>query len=544
MPVIAQEQVVDVVAGDGVLWAYRRVQADGDKPESCRIAFGKPASDTRISWAPKLADRQLVGQIQAAAVPGNELHVFFSDGSFRVYSLKSMAGIGTAQSLGDNAKPLAVATDHTSQTICAIVPIEIARTAATREADRQKRINQLHQPDPSDEPSESEEESSEPPLWPEASHAVVKFQTGRWIPDRPFPPGWFADDSVIHLAAWKERLHVVWSTNDSAEPRYSVGSAPDKDWSVPTPMLPLAKTTRILDLLNHGDVVYSVIEVGNRQYTLAEHKDGKWIAAKPFSIMGQPFQHKHTDVAFTITTANGIPRVVGVWSDNKGFVQSTMWPMTGGDAVADVVFVSQLGPSSEPIRRNWRRQALPFVVLAGILGVLYWRRKTAVTTTIVIPAQFRLASNSRRLAAFSLDVAITMPVIAACLGPVIASASEEATLINRAVFGDDYFAALMSRWFLATAFFVVYTIVFELLWSATPGKRIMRCRVITESGQPVPKPRIVLRNVLKLLEFYPDVIATLVLVLLTRSRQRLGDLLARTIVVEHADPDDQRNDNG
>ncbi len=542
-PTIAVDRAIGVVAGDGLLWAYRLTPAEGENPESCRIALGKAFTETQLSWAPRRSDRNIVGQIRGAAVLRKEMHVFFSDGSLRVYSLASMNGISTAQSLGNDATPLAVATDHANHTLYAIVPIDIARTAAGKEADRENRLRELRDirprvsPESKDDLPESDEPVSEPPLWPGATHAVVRFQTGRWIPDRPIATDWITNQTTIHLAAWKEKLHVVLSTVDTDEYRYVTSPAPDADWTTPAQLLPLAAATNVIDLLNDKEKIYAVVRTGAVRFALAELQDQKWIAGRPLTVTDQTFQPVRNDVAFAVTeTKEGTRRLIGVWGDSEGFIQSTMWPITGGDAIAKVASVPQLAPGTEPIHRNWKRQFLPFVVLAIILGVLYWRRKTAVGTAIVIPPQYRLASNSRRLAAFSLDLAIGMPVIALCVSPLFQTVSDDTLHENIAILGDAYFVQTMGRLVLATGFFVLYSIIFELLWSATPGKRIMGCRVLSETGQPASKPRIVIRNLLKMLEFYPDLFPTLILVLLTKSRQRLGDLLARTIVVEPADP--------
>ena len=76
----------------------------------------------------------------------------------------------------------------------------------------------------------------------------------------------------------------------------------------------------------------------------------------------------------------------------------------------------------------------------------------------------------------------------------------------------------------------LYGIVFETLMRTTPGKRLARCSVVAEGGGRSKASTILIRNAARIVEFHFPAIA--LLVLLTPSRQRLGDLLARTVVVQ------------
>jgi uncharacterized RDD family membrane protein YckC len=77
-----------------------------------------------------------------------------------------------------------------------------------------------------------------------------------------------------------------------------------------------------------------------------------------------------------------------------------------------------------------------------------------------------------------------------------------------------------------------YDVAFETLWRGqTPGKRILGLRVVRADGAPVGPVESVIRNVARAAEV-PLLYAPAVLcVALTRRHQRLGDLLAGTLVV-------------
>ena len=82
-----------------------------------------------------------------------------------------------------------------------------------------------------------------------------------------------------------------------------------------------------------------------------------------------------------------------------------------------------------------------------------------------------------------------------------------------------------------------YFAAFEALWNGqTPGKRSIGLRVISVSGRPVTAIDSILRNLLRIVDSIPGIYAVgLVSVFLTARNQRLGDLVAGTVVV-HEQP--------
>ncbi|HYR56767.1 MAG TPA: RDD family protein [Myxococcaceae bacterium] len=66
----------------------------------------------------------------------------------------------------------------------------------------------------------------------------------------------------------------------------------------------------------------------------------------------------------------------------------------------------------------------------------------------------------------------------------------------------------------------------------TPGKRLLRIRVVSDNGSPVGVLQSAVRNLVRIVDFLPFFYAAGVLVmLLSRENRRLGDLLAGTILV-------------
>jgi uncharacterized RDD family membrane protein YckC len=79
----------------------------------------------------------------------------------------------------------------------------------------------------------------------------------------------------------------------------------------------------------------------------------------------------------------------------------------------------------------------------------------------------------------------------------------------------------------------VYDVAFEVLASGrTPGKRWNGLRVVRVGGQPIGFVSSVIRNLLRLIDILPAFyLVGMTAVLLTRKNQRLGDVVAGTVVV-------------
>ena len=78
-----------------------------------------------------------------------------------------------------------------------------------------------------------------------------------------------------------------------------------------------------------------------------------------------------------------------------------------------------------------------------------------------------------------------------------------------------------------------YSIVFELLWGRSLGKKILNLDIVHDSGAPLSFVHILLRWILRIVDvwMFMGSIAT-VSIILSKNGQRLGDLAAGTLVVK------------
>lgn len=151
-----------------------------------------------------------------------------------------------------------------------------------------------------------------------------------------------------------------------------------------------------------------------------------------------------------------------------------------------------------------------------------------IVTPENIAFQYCIAGPFRRLPAYLVDVLLrTAVIVAALIGVAL-------------VFGARGMPGLglgmtLVAWFVLDWF---YGGLFETYWNGqTPGKRLMRIRVVSDEGQPINGLQAVLRNFLRSVDAMPVVFVapTYLLGLFSSSMnnrfQRLGDLAAGTMVI-------------
>jgi uncharacterized RDD family membrane protein YckC len=157
-----------------------------------------------------------------------------------------------------------------------------------------------------------------------------------------------------------------------------------------------------------------------------------------------------------------------------------------------------------------------------------------------VPLAFALASIGNRFLAAAIDhflqfFAILMVVVifayAAGDGP-----SEEAGAISQ-------LASEAPKWLIGIMIFVVfllfagYFIFFEWLWNGqTPGKRLLKLRVIRDDGRPITLWEAIARNLLRIFDAIPGFVVPiysvgLIVIFLNGRDQRVGDIFAGTVVI-------------
>ena len=79
---------------------------------------------------------------------------------------------------------------------------------------------------------------------------------------------------------------------------------------------------------------------------------------------------------------------------------------------------------------------------------------------------------------------------------------------------------------------ILYFFVLEATMGATLGKRLMGLRVVKEDGSPISWTESIIRNLLRIVDGLFGYLVGAIIVWNTQRRQRLGDIVAHTVVVK------------
>jgi uncharacterized RDD family membrane protein YckC len=157
-----------------------------------------------------------------------------------------------------------------------------------------------------------------------------------------------------------------------------------------------------------------------------------------------------------------------------------------------------------------------------------------------VPLAFALASIGNRFLAVAIDHFIQYFTIF-----VVAWTFLSISGFGEAVERDGAYSLLeeMPKWTMALMIIVLflifagYFVFFEWLWNGqTPGKRLLKLRVIREDGRPITLWEATSRNLLRIFDAFPGFILPvysigLITIFMSRRDQRIGDMFSGTVVI-------------
>lgn len=193
-------------------------------------------------------------------------------------------------------------------------------------------------------------------------------------------------------------------------------------------------------------------------------------------------------------------------------------------------------------RKGWLtyRTILPIIWEMEITMRSYWDEDLAILSAENVSFSLETAGLGSRFAALALDtfyqtlVQILILLSAAGLNAYVVALDSLPLWLN---------STLKALYLLFNfALYFGYYFVFEWLWDGqTPGKRYFGLRVMLASGLPLTVTAALARNAVRLIDFLPPIYGSGALVsLLNPLNQRIGDLVAGTIVVRESKTEKQR----
>jgi uncharacterized RDD family membrane protein YckC len=157
-----------------------------------------------------------------------------------------------------------------------------------------------------------------------------------------------------------------------------------------------------------------------------------------------------------------------------------------------------------------------------------------------VPLEFALASIGNRFLAVAIDHFIqymSIILLAWFFLSIAGYTTSDVTSAPERLFTD------MPKWTIALMIivlflvFAAYFIFFEWIWNGqTPGKRLMKLRVIRDDGRPLTLWEAIARNLLRICDAVPGFVLPvysigLIVIFLSPRDQRVGDIFAGTVVI-------------
>jgi uncharacterized RDD family membrane protein YckC len=550
-----------LASGEQIVWAYER-RLDDDQIKLVRFAYRRTTEEGgfdserfHLLWQPAVQ-----GRIALTAVRGDSLHVFYHEGTHMRYVAPVLpphtSGPAKTQfvelNLPDAVLPRALAADEQSDSIVALVTErQAARVDEIQERNEARRENSRRsfrlpgEPSPDDADAES---TGEQPTQPKESGdgasvetpharpplAIVCYKEGVWVRDRSAPTYLELNSTVLAMLAASETIHLIHVASDgSGRLAHTVSSGPEEKWTEPE-IIPLTEGAVVwVEGWKEKVPVLLLGHSGANGYNarLLDFKDGVWMTGP--SLMNASGSEAVFDRKTAFAISHGA--VFGIrWPENAN-LQAASWSPVDGSLTEPFAEIEALLPPPMLSVPPWLVYAVEFILFGLFFAtVFFWRRGIVVHPAPLLSVQM-IAGPSKRLWAFIIDTIIMAPL----WGPVLYGLGgldrTGMSLWDQVMAGHKApVPVLMWFWPIFGAIYAIYGVVFEASIQATPGKRIARCYVVSYSGSRATLGAILVRNLLRVPEFY--FLPTLLLVFLTINRQRFGDVLARTVVVEHRPP--------
>ncbi len=185
-------------------------------------------------------------------------------------------------------------------------------------------------------------------------------------------------------------------------------------------------------------------------------------------------------------------------------------------------------------RAQLRQEDLSFLFLMSAvlisMVIMFLVRPNPAATRVYLPDKTMIADIPRRMSAVLFDLLVSLFIISS-----IMSVSFLDIVSNWPLAPDSMAEAEPALWSILVT--IIHSTLGELICGRTVGKMIAGCRVIGIDGQPASHFSIIVRNLLKSIVLVIPPLAAFVFV--NPYKQRLGDLVAKTVVIARRVESDQ-----
>jgi uncharacterized RDD family membrane protein YckC len=485
------------------------------------------------------------GRIEAAAAVGSSLYVFYDNGAhYRYEADRSRVEIR----LPDSVLPesLTGAVVDLRPRLWALVN---DRTADLVEAEANERDqapqagkeqNSAEATDEQVDGSAETRRSLDEARLPGTLHVVV-YEAGSW---RPFDaaPRDLDNPHRCWLLADGSRLFLLWTDALDKQGLRVVVRSGHRWQELATLRLPDGVEPASVSYIDgHLAVVgFSADGADADQKILAwrlsvnrdQDSPGSWKPADAFLDQ----QENELLVSADSTAGTFAGRIALVQAGQEAY-EVLLLPVEGGAIEQPAIAIPDPQVPPEPSLMRGVLNMLGVVILGGVVFLVFRRRQESLANPVVLPEGVYIAGIGPRLFAALIDVLPAVGFMLAIWYKPLADFSDELYVAAESGTNVETMpvpTTVIWAWVACRVFYVAYCTLFEWRWAATPGKMLVGCRVASESGHQPKGHQILVRNVTRFVEFEPflPVWPFYLIVVLTNTRQRIGDLLAHTIVVQ------------
>jgi uncharacterized RDD family membrane protein YckC len=369
---------------------------------------------------------------------------------------------------------------------------------------------------------------------------ILRLENGVW--NRAAGPHFAESGKRFWCAARAGALFMFWDD----EKQIFAATFQHDHWSVPEPVINSDSIAQAWAATSATGPVFMVgRKTGNSAASveLYQRRDGAW------SLSGRLREGNEFLSIDPRAAALGIAgdHVVVARRAGKGQVEFGSCDLSGARPVRFEAL--SLQREQAPTSAEWQ-DAIVLGLVLGMMTLVLWLRRRQVAAPVMLPEGFIPAAIWRRALASILDF---VPAILILLPwwikvvPETAAYGDFQTLSHQ-MEDPEVMAKVASVQYVMVVVYGLWCMIWEFLIATTPGKYLFGCHVLSVfGGRPGPR-QVFIRNLIRIIMVamgWPGLIVTLMMmVMVTRNRQRVGDLLAGTIVVEQGVPQEEAGEDG
>jgi len=220
-----------------------------------------------------------------------------------------------------------------------------------------------------------------------------------------------------------------------------------------------------------------------------------------------------------------------LFTDDAGNLVTTLFSSAGQPLEAPM----PVEPLREKPRDGGGLASFMMAVLVSLLAIALWQwQQKQPSPPTAVPA--RVARVNVRLAAALIDMVLPVVVVFGVFQFFDFQEDRWSNLAGVLADGPAGWSGIFTspELLLSLAAYLLHVTVGELFWGRSLGKRLCHLRVIALDGSKPTALSILVRNAVRVFEMMTGVL--LIFMVISPARQRLGDLLARTMVISEKVP--------